>query len=280
MDGKHFLSAYEVITRNLVNLDVNRAFNSIGSNIFLEFGNEQEIVFRNGEKRIQKDWSIWISHASWRLTQEGVHIIGSGDSSIAIQPNIQQLMGKRFQNLKFISSFLEVQFNFDEGYQLTTFFNGLREDQWTVFLPNLTNISIDCPELGDLNHIQKLSEGLPIHEKEGKSVLLERGISLTKILYSQDEPILEFDHSILFNLGNSAWRIEQAETYVVGNLDDNHADLHLLVGKNLKEIQTTRAMTDVQLHFEDDYILNIFSCSDVIPYKSGLTALLKEGQDA
>ena len=46
MDDKYFLYAYELINTNLVNLDVNRAFNSIGSNIFFEFGKGKEIVYK------------------------------------------------------------------------------------------------------------------------------------------------------------------------------------------------------------------------------------------
>ena len=34
----------------------------------------------------------------------------------------KKLLGKRFRSLSFLSQFLDAEFNFENGYQITTFF--------------------------------------------------------------------------------------------------------------------------------------------------------------
>ena len=44
-------------------------------------GAEKEIIFQNGKKRFQKEWCIWLSWTSWRITQHDQYIVGSGESA-------------------------------------------------------------------------------------------------------------------------------------------------------------------------------------------------------
>ena len=135
MNKKEFVKSLKLLQSDLVKLSVNTAFNSIGSNVFFEFGQEIEKNVSNGKKELRKEWVIWISMASWRMTRHGKYIGGSGDDRGLIEGNIQRLLGKHFQSIHILSQFLDVEFNFEDGYQLTTFFNWREEDQWTIFLP-------------------------------------------------------------------------------------------------------------------------------------------------
>ncbi len=116
---------------------MDRTYNSIGSNIFFEFGEEKEYVFPNGKKSVQKEWCIWLSWTSWRITRHSRYITGSDESpEISIQSFLDKLMGKQLQSLLFISQFLDIEINFQDGYKIDTFFNYSFENQWLIFLPN------------------------------------------------------------------------------------------------------------------------------------------------
>lgn len=51
MNNKEFIKSIERLKTNLVNMEVNRVFNSIGTNIFLQFGKERKIL-QNGRERM------------------------------------------------------------------------------------------------------------------------------------------------------------------------------------------------------------------------------------
>ncbi len=96
MEDKDFLDAYALLKLKLKKLEVNRVFNSIGSNIFIEFGFDIEIESKDGRKSKRKQWSIWVSNASWQLSKNENYIVGSGDSREVIQLHIQKLLEKQF----------------------------------------------------------------------------------------------------------------------------------------------------------------------------------------
>jgi hypothetical protein len=266
MDGKHFLRACKLIKTNLVNLDMNRAFNSIGSNVFFEFGKGKEVVFKNGKKSIQKEWSIWISHASWRMTKKEKYIIGSGDAPQDIQSSIQKLLGKRFRSFQFLSQFLDVEFNFEDEYQLTTFFNWAEEDQWTLFLPDQTNIGVDCSSPEAIKNVQEVAEHLPIAQTTHKKLELpNKDTFITDIDRNEHGLItLYFTNETSISLENCTWRIEKNKNYLSGCLDgdQNKIDIKtsVLIGKKLNQIDIINSMMDAVFKFEDQIVMKIFTC--------------------
>lgn len=163
-----FFDSLEIISKNLVNQSVNRTNNSIGSNIFIRFGKDIEYIFPNGRKSSRKEWTIWVSHASWRLSKDEKYMAGSFDDPLIIQANIDKLLGKRFQSFHFLSQFLDMEFNFEDGYQLTTFFNWREENQWTIFLSNQTEIWVDCSNEEEIKKVQSLAEQCTIKESYKK----------------------------------------------------------------------------------------------------------------
>ena len=266
MNDRTFLQACELVKSKLVGLDINRVFTSIGSNVFFEFGEVKELVFRNGKKSVQKEWSIWIGHASWRISKNGKYVVGSGDPSQTIQLNIQQLLGKRLKSFQFLSSFLDVQFDFDEGYQITTFFNWLEEDQWTLFLPDQSNISVDLANDEEIGIIRNLSKQVSIVQNYERLDLLQRDITLTGVTYDELQRLtlhLENGFSIYFQ--NCTWRLEKNDEYLIGCLD-NYADqtnnmLSELIGKNLTQVAIANFNMDAMFDFEDTYVLRTFACN-------------------
>jgi len=265
MENKQFLDAYTLINQSLAGLEMDRTFNSIGSNVFFEFGKEREVVHRNGKKQIEKDWSIWIGNASWRISQGSKYIVGSGDSTEIIQSSIQKLLGKRFKSLHFLSQFLDPEFSFEEDYRITTFFNWLEEDQWTVFLPNETNISVDADTHESIKNVQNIARDFQIVENYERLDTPIQGTSLIGITYNENKlPVFHFEENLDLSLDSCAWRLEKDGNYVLGCLDDNaekiEQALSHIVGKTLEQIDIANPMLDARFQFNGGFVLKTFSC--------------------
>lgn len=265
MEDEYFLHRYNLINKSLANLEVNKTFSSIGSNIFFEFGKERTIIHKNGRKQIKKEWSIWIGLASWRITKHNKYIVGSGDSSKAIEFNIQKLLGRRFQSLVFLSQFLDAEFNFEGGYQITTFFNWMEEDQWTVFFPDSGNIGVDCSSMAALKNVQSTAHQFYIsanYEKLDTPIDKER---INKITFNEKQlPVFHFKENYYLNLESCTWRLEKSGVYVMGCLDEDlektKMKLLSLIGKKLEKIDVANPMMDSRIQFEDGLVLKLFSC--------------------
>lgn len=265
MENKEFLHACKLINANLIHLKMDRAFNSIGSNVFFQFGKEKKIELIKGKQVIEKEWSLWISLASWRINKSNKYIVGSGDSPHTIQSNIQSILGKRFQSFRFLSQFLDVEFNFEDGYQITTFFNWMEEDQWSLLLPDDSNIGVDCSNAEAIKNVQNISKHFKVEEKyEGIDLQLKK-TALTNITFNKwNLPIFHFKNDSSIHLEICAWRLEKNGNYVVGCLDEElnkiKRELMHLVGKNLKQIDVANPMMDARFQFEGGFILKTFSC--------------------
>jgi len=259
---------------------MDRTFNSVGSNVFFEFGKQEEFVFPNGKKGIQKEWSIWLSWTSWRISKYNKYIIGSGENlEINIQPYLEKLLGKRFQSFRFLSQFLDVEFNFEDGYQISTFFNRITEDQWLIFLPNNSEMVIDCSTKEAIKSLQSLSKQININDPFTKVNLSILGEKVDEISYNEDKVSkLILSNDFLVDLGKAAWRLTKNDEYYLGRLDyyfgcreEREKDLRNiisdLIGKSLKNVSIDASGMDVRLEFEDGYIFEIFTHSKVEPWK-------------
>jgi hypothetical protein len=266
MNKQYFLKALNLVRSKLVKLKVNRAFNSIGSNIFFEFGKNKITVLPNGKHVAQKEWSIWVSDASWRINQNGKYVIGSNDRSQLIQENIQKLLGKRFQSFNVLSHFLDIEFNFEDGYQLTTFFNWKEDNQWTIFLPDQTDIRIDCASRGAIKNIQSLAKLVLIKNAFCEINLLLQDMIIKDIICDKcDLLVLQCKNDITIYLENYVWRLEKNNNYYIGYLDDNMnkpRKLSEIIGNKIKKIEIANVMMDARFQIGDHYVLNTFTCSN------------------
>jgi len=268
MEDKHFFDAYNLIKERLVHLKMDRTFNSIGSNVFFEFGKEKEVIHKNGKKQLKKEWSLWISLASWRINKGDKYIVGSGDDPQTIQSNIQQLLGKRFQSLSFLSQFLDVEFTFEDGYQITTFFNWMEEDQWTIFLPDDSNIGVDCSSAEAIKNTQTISQQFTVKENYKKIDSPLQKTVITNIAFNdRNLPIFHFENDSSIHFEACAWRLEKNSNYVIGCLDEDFKkikrELTHLVGKKLNQVDIANPMMDARIQFEDGFVLKTFSCCHI-----------------
>lgn len=268
MENKELLHACQLIDTDLVNLKMDRTFNSIGSNVFFQFGKEIKIEVIKGKKVIEKEWSLWLSLASWRINKGNTYIVGSGDAPKTIQSNIQLLLGKRFQSFRFISQFLDAEFNFEDGYQITTFFNWLEEDQWSLLLPDDSYIGVDCSSAEAIKNVQAMSKYFKIEENYEKVDSPFQATSVTNIAFNErNMPIIHFENDSSIHLEACAWRLEKKGNYLVGCLDDDQKkiqdELTHLIGKKLHQIDLASAMMDARFQFEGGFVLKTFSCCSV-----------------
>jgi len=249
----------------LVKHKVNRAYNSIGSNIFLEFGDSKEVVFKNGRKTTLKEWSIWIANASWKITKNKVYIVGSGDPRDSIQLYIQNLIGKQFERMEFTSQFLDAQFDFTDGYQLTTFFNQMNENQWTIFFPDQTDIGVDCSTQESIKNTQIESNQFKLAKTYTTQDQIQAGQSIKKITWdTTEQPTIHFENNSIFSLKKTAWRLEKNLNYIFGcleqDLEKEKKTLNQLIGMKLNRINHRSNLLDMRFEFEKGYILEAFAC--------------------
>lgn len=265
MEDKELLHALQLIQSKLVKLDVNHVVNSIGSHIFLDFGDSKELVSKNGKTFIEREWTIWVGSASWRVTRNDKYIFGSGEPNIQLA--IEKLVGKKFNSIRFISQFLDVEFCFEDDIKLTTFFNWRDEDQWVLFLPNKTAISINCSTDAEIGNIQKLSKSVVINNTYKNEDVPKIDSVVSQIFYNENDlPIFRFSNEMSIHLEACTWRLEKNNDYVTGYLDandnlDNKNILLCLSGMKIKDIRVANSMYDSEFIFEDQYVLKTFTCS-------------------
>ena len=280
MDRNFFLNCLEIVDRELGKLEVDRAYNSIGSNIFFKFGRQIEEYLPNGRKILTSEWTIWLSWTSWRITHHNKYIIGSDENpEISIQSFLDKFLGKKFQSLLFTSQFLDVELEFEGGYKINTFFNYATENQWLIFLPNDSEIVIDCSTKESIKSLQSLSKQINIHDRFTKvnlSILEEK---VDEISYDEGRiSKLTLSNDFLIDLGTAAWRLVKNDEYYLGRLDyyfgcKEEREMELrnvisgLIGKILKYVSVDSTGIDVRLEFEDGYIFEIFAHSKVESWK-------------
>lgn len=270
MESRQFLHACKLISTKLIHQSVDRTFNSVGSSIFFEFGAQKEFVFPNGKKGIQREWSLWLNWTSWRISQHDEYIVGSGeDLDVNIQAYLDKLLKKKFQSFRFTSQFLDVEFNFEEGYRVSTFFNRIIEDQWIMFFPDQTEFIIDCSSKEKIKSIQDIASQIKIQKKYKKLKFPETKVM--QILFEKNEiSAIICTEGFLIHLGLSAWRFEENNQYQIGRMDYyfsclKEQDKELkdkllgLVGKKIKSISTDSSGMDAEIEFEGGYMLKIFT---------------------
>lgn len=271
MKNENFNYSYKSINKNLAGLELMHAFNSVGTNVFFDFGQEKIKTYKNGKNSSEWDWTIWLGNIAWRLSKNGKYIVGAEDPRDLIETQIQKIIGKGFQSFHFLSQFLDIAIKFDEGYQLTTFFNWCKKNQWIIFLPDRSCIGADCSNQEEIQKIKKISENFQITENYKKLNIPIGEVILKKIFYEEYWRVLFlFENTIWIDFGNSRWRLEKNDEYLAGWTDFYFDEedvkenkirniLNQLIGKKLINIETNDFM-DGKLHFEDGYVLKTFIC--------------------
>lgn len=272
MDHNQFLEAHGLLQACLINQIMDRVYNSVGSNVFFEFGEQREIIFKNGKKRFQKEWSIWLSCCSWKISRHGKCVIGSGaDSEICMQTYLDKLLGKRILSFRYTSQFLDLEICFEDDYVISTFFNYFEENQWTIFLPNHREIVVDCSSEEALKSVQYLSKQIEVKRKYEQLDCSFLDAEVTGVLFEENElSKIICTKGVSIILGLSAWRIEKNDQYLLGRKDYYFAfmegqsrkfedKLSDLIGKKIKSMSADSSRRDIELELEEGYLLEIFT---------------------
>lgn len=269
-DTEAFISNFHFFNENLpLEEGARRAYISIGSNLFVKFGKEENIgTFRDGRPSTKSPWTIWLSDTSWRLSKDNIFIIGSNDPYEKMNENLKELLGKKFIASRIISQFMDLQIDFENGYQLTTFFNSMSRADWVLFPLNENTIGIGSETEAEIQQTIELSKHFEIIEPYQLTSLAIDGKAV--VSFEADGYLLtinfESDQSLL--LYRPMWRIEHNNSYCIGSLD-NYSDraakiadqyLAQIIGKKLIRLSMVKPFTDAKFEFEDGWIIKTFSC--------------------
>jgi hypothetical protein len=261
MNRERFCRALEWMQAQLTRLDVNHTLNSIGSNIFIDFGQTREVILPNQKRYIEREWTIWIADAAWRITQHEAYVGGSSDSAATMDAALKRLLGKRFVSCQILSLFLDVAFHFESGYCLTTFFNWMQDNQWTVFLPDQTSVRIGYSEVCSLKDLRVLAEPLLMPDMCTTFELPVVGKRITEIVDQKGAPLLLCEEGISIALEEDSWRLEKDGTYEVGSADDDAREkLVQVIGEKIVQVSVANAEMDARIRIGDRYVLQAFTC--------------------
>lgn len=266
MNLEKFKKYFNEISLNLINKQVSNVFNSIGSHIFIEFG--KDLISRDSreKKYTRKEWVIWIGNASWRISKNGKYVVGSQDTMI--ETEIQKLLSKRFLSIKVISQFFDLRFEFENGYQLDTFFNWSEESLWTIFFPDQNEIYTDFSEQKNIASSISISHHFNIVESFSPINIPLKKMVVSRIAFDNDnQPIFHFDNGFSLCLERCAWRLEKRGNYVLGSIDELDKIenvgyiLSQLVSRGLVRIEISPSKMDSRIIFDDYLTIKTFTCS-------------------
>jgi hypothetical protein len=266
------------LKQHLIHQEVNNVLNSIGSNVFFRFGKDIECISPKGRKSLHKEWTIWISDASWRITHNEKYVAGSADDPKIMQQGIERFLGKKFLSLEFVSQLLDVVFHFEDGYKITTFLDWNGDHQWSIFLPNKNVFILEClkeePEMrtefdGEATQepIGILLSQLDVKENYQKLQFPWKEVCIKRIIIDDGKLIFVCENQFVFGTDSSVWRLEKGNKYYAGwgdlLFEDKEKvvkDVQKLVGQKIRQIETANFMMDTKVLIGDEYVLKTFSC--------------------
>lgn len=267
-DTEAFIFNFHFFNENLPLEDgARRAYISIGSNLFVKFGEEYDTPFPNGRPCKSSPWTIWLAGTSWRLSKKSNYIIGSSDPYDEMNENLKCLLGKKFITSRIISQFMDIQIDFEDGYQLTSFFNSISVDQWTLFASNENTIGVDNETKEEIQQIIELSKHFEIIELPQPISLPIDGKTFINFICDAYTLTLNFENNVSLVLDNCKWRIEQNKDYCIGCIDNaldrvsETAEKYLdqIIGKKLIHSSMVKPFADAKLEFEDGWVIKTFS---------------------
>lgn len=217
-DTDSFFHQLALIKKELPKENITKSFISVGSSFFINFGPSKEELLVNGRIYKRSEWAIGIENASWRLSKGNKYIVGSSDPFDQMDLSVKRLIKEKFISWEVISQFMDMQFNFSNGYQLTTFFNYYSEFQWTLFFPNEDSVSVNCGTQEELLQAISLSKKFNINDNY-KAIELPNSLKKVTNLSFKKDLILSFENNVFLNLNNCIWRLEKDGLYQIGYMD-------------------------------------------------------------
>lgn len=262
MNKEALANMIELMKERLHGKHVRKIYNSIGSNLFLKIGYYIELP---GSKERREEWVFWMNFNAWRITKNNAYIVGSGDDRDDIKIGIEQLLNRSVKGFHFTSDFLDLQIDFDGGYQLNSFLHCFEEDQWTIFMPNSEDLSLEVQSWGNLKIIQKIGKEFAVSQGyKPIETHLENPIIKTFDINEHNELRIVLGNDDILYLIYPIWRMELNHEFVLGCFHDEQTNaeeiLSKLIGKEIRQISVANGFMDAQFLIGDDIVLRTFAC--------------------
>ncbi len=278
MDNNDFLANLKNVNSSLIGKKVERAWNSIGYNIFFDFGDIiSTYVNRRGETRPNYEWGIHIGDSAWRLTKNRRFVVGSESYKEDIEKKIQELLSKNFISMKITSQFLDLEINFVDDYQIRTFFYWETDDQWWLSFPNRSitcpdkdYIGVDCETPEKIKDVLELSLRLPIHEHYEPLTDILDGKVIKRISLEEERIFIVCDYRLYFVIDTRSWRVEKDGGFHIGSFrykgeikdEQLQTRLQVLVGQKIRRVDAANEKNDLRIELGEHYVLKSFIQSE------------------
>ncbi len=276
MDFNKFILELKNINFALPDKKVEKAWHSIGGNIFFDFGDIlSTYINRRGETRSLWEWGIHIGNSAWRLTKDKRFLVGSESYVEDIEKKIQGLLSKKFVSIEIVSQFLDLEINFEEGYQIQTFFFWEADDQWWLAVPNKASspphneyLSVDCETPEQIRDVLELSLRLPSRDNYEPLTDVLDGKLIKRIFLEKDRIFMTCEDRWYFAIDMWRWRLEKGGGYELGSFRADSSDeelakrLQVLVGERIKRVDAANDKNDLRIQIGDHYVLKTFTSSE------------------
>jgi hypothetical protein len=262
MNKESLTKLIELMNEDMYLKPVVNLYNSIGFNLFVEIGQEIELPLGKGKR---EEWVIWISNSAWRITQDSQYIVGSGDDRNDINAGINYLLNRRIQKVSFTSDFLDLQIDFECGYCLNTFFNWVRENQWTIFMPNGEDLTAELSSFEEIKAVQIVAKEFST-TKEYISLnlpYLYDSIITNVYLNKMNELQIILTNNYCINIFSATWRIESSGEFLLGYFHDETLNPDIIfqkfIGKQITLISVSESLMDAVFQIGSDLTLKTFA---------------------
>ncbi len=276
MNIEQFLSYFKQSALQLVGKQVKEAWNSVGYNIFLEFGDV--ISFsktKDGRSYSNWEWGIHIGDSAWRLTKDRHFVVGSESYKEDIEQKIQELLSKKFVSVEITSQFLDLEINFEDEYQICTFFFWQTEDQWWFSFPDRAStptkkeyISVSCETPEEIRDVMELSLKFPIHEHYEVLTDVLDGKIIKGIVLDEARLYISCKGGEAIMIDTWHWRLEKdghfdtTSSRISSDEKTIFSRLKVLVGQEIKRVDTANGRMDIRIVIGSHYVLKTFTSSD------------------
>ncbi|MCH9634377.1 MAG: hypothetical protein S4CHLAM7_11250 [Chlamydiae bacterium] len=279
---KGFIETFQFFNKKVPIEPVKRSYISVGSHLFIKFGEELDGELPNGRPIKKSPWTIWIgANVDWRLSQNGKFITGSCQPYEKMNAQVQKLIGKKYLSSSIISQLMDIQFEFEDGYVLTSFLSILLREQWTLFCENDNTAGLEAEHIDQVKQIRTLSSHFTIENLFKEIPLPINQKALTNFSLEGTKLYLLFDGHLTLCLDRCSWRVEKKDEYCIGANEftlDEHPNIDPYLddfkGKKLIKSSVVDPFQDARFEFEDGYVIKTFSClNNQTPWK-----ILKDNQ--
>jgi hypothetical protein len=247
---------------NVIGQKITKTFCSIGSIIFLEWGDDVTRTLPSGEIFKRKEWVFQFNLSKWRITENGHYFLGSCEPQEVIANTIGIFKGKVLKSFQVISHMLDVELTFSDGFKITSFVFYCKGDPWCFMLDNST-VEHDFQTKEGRMNAYNLAKQFPIPHLFKRIKTIADGTKISRVSLEEERLFLFFRSKLLIAIDVHSWRLEKKSDLYVGHFGESEENtlnkLKELEGQELKYVEITDDMADTRFIIGDDYVLQTFA---------------------